>query len=187
MVAGAFRFRIHAVELDPEAAAGLNNLGVALQDLGQLEEAEKTLRRALKLEPEYVEALSNLGAVFYEQGLTLIESNKFNRGKLREAYKTLGRALEIDPNFEPAMRRLKQLEDALGEMVVHVDAAALKLDDEVPVKGGTVRCTIVRDMGDGKWLVQLLSPTLQRAWVVSRDAIVRTKEAAVTYEAPARV
>jgi len=50
-----------AVELDPADADGWNNLGNALLDIGQLDEAREVLQRALELDPAQMLARLNLG------------------------------------------------------------------------------------------------------------------------------
>ena len=43
-----------------------NNLGVALLDLDQFDEAVKSYKAALELKPDYVEAVNNLGIAFFK-------------------------------------------------------------------------------------------------------------------------
>jgi Flp pilus assembly protein TadD len=59
-LAGAIEERRRAVALDPDDAAGRNNLGALLAQAGRLEEAVTQFRAALALEPGNAEAQSNL-------------------------------------------------------------------------------------------------------------------------------
>ena len=45
-----------------------NNLGVPLKELGRLDEAEVSYRKAIELKPDYAEAHSNLGNTLKEHG-----------------------------------------------------------------------------------------------------------------------
>ena len=44
------------------------NLGALLQELGKLEKAEISCRKAISLKPNYAEAHHNLGVVLYSKG-----------------------------------------------------------------------------------------------------------------------
>lgn len=71
--------------LDPKLVSAHQNLGVALEELGRLEEAEAAYRDALRLDPEYVAALHSLGELL-------------QRGdRLEEARQCLQGALSINP------------------------------------------------------------------------------------------
>jgi Flp pilus assembly protein TadD len=57
-----------AIELRPDFAEALNNLGVMRQVDGRLEEATELYRKALTIKPEYAEAHNNLGVMLQAQG-----------------------------------------------------------------------------------------------------------------------
>ena len=80
-----------ATELLPDDAEAPNNLGLALKNLGQLDNAVASFRRALQIKADYAEAHCNLGAALRELG------------QLEDAVASFGRALEIQPDF-PAAR-----------------------------------------------------------------------------------
>ena len=67
-----------------------NNLGSALLERGEREQAKTHLEQALKLHPDYVEAHSNLGALLTQEGRAV------------EAMFHLRRAVLLDPNFAEA-------------------------------------------------------------------------------------
>ena len=46
----------------------LSNYGVILKDLGNLKEAELSMRKAIELNPDYAESHSNLGSILIELG-----------------------------------------------------------------------------------------------------------------------
>jgi len=96
-----------------------NNLGLALQELGQSDEAETCYRRAIELQPGLVEASANLGDLLshqqrlaeavraYEQALVLkpavaalwqnLGLCQHRMGALAQAQASLERAAELDP------------------------------------------------------------------------------------------
>ena len=65
-----------------------SNYGVILKDLGKLQEAELSYRKAIKLNPKYANGHANLGGILSEVG------------KLEEAEKSIYNALELDPENE---------------------------------------------------------------------------------------
>ena len=71
----------------PDYAEAHNNLGNALQDQGNLDEAVACYRRALELKPDYAEAHSNLGIALQDQG------------RLDEAIACYRRAMELKPDL----------------------------------------------------------------------------------------
>ncbi len=74
------------LEIKPDYAAPLNNLGILLKDSKRLPEAEAAYRRALEIKPDYAEVHNNLG--------NLLKDSK----RLPEAEAAYRRALEIKPN-----------------------------------------------------------------------------------------
>jgi protein O-mannosyl-transferase len=86
------------------------NLGLALKNQGQLDEAITHYRRAISIWPDYVEAHYNLGGAYAEEG------------KIGEAVAEYRRAIEIRPddadshnNYGSALRQMKRLDEAEGE------------------------------------------------------------------------
>ena len=57
-----------SVELGPLDAEAHNNLGITLEILDRLEEAEVSYRQAIKLKPDLVEAHNNLGITLKKLG-----------------------------------------------------------------------------------------------------------------------
>ena len=57
-----------AIGVDRMFAAGHNNLGLALRELGLIAGAEESQRRALALNPAFAVSLNNLGNVLRAQG-----------------------------------------------------------------------------------------------------------------------
>ncbi len=96
-----------ASELLPDDAEVHNNLGLIFQELGQLNEAEASYRRALQAKPDYTAAHYNLGNTL--TGL----------GRLNEAEASYRRVLQIKPddadahyNLGNALRELGRLNEA---------------------------------------------------------------------------
>jgi tetratricopeptide (TPR) repeat protein len=86
------------------------NLGLALKNQGQLDEAIAHYRRAVNIWPDYVEAHYNLGGAYIE------------KGNIDEALAEYRRAIEIRPldadshnNYGSALRGLNQFDQAENE------------------------------------------------------------------------
>ncbi len=69
----------------PDSGVALTNLGVALGDAGEPQEAVRRYREAIQLQPDQAEAHSNLGVTYLKQG-------QWDR-----AAEPLRKALELDP------------------------------------------------------------------------------------------
>ena len=74
-----------ALELDPNAAAAISNLGAALDGAGRPEEAARQFARALEIDPDNVRAHTNIG-------IALARSKRYE-----EAARHFERALELRP------------------------------------------------------------------------------------------
>ena len=68
-----------------------------MKNLGQLQEAEKSTRKAIELNPDYAEAHSNLGTILK------------NLGQLQEAEKSTIKAIELNPDLASAYFSLSTL------------------------------------------------------------------------------
>ncbi|MGA7749249.1 MAG: tetratricopeptide repeat protein, partial [Gallionella sp.] len=94
-------------------------MGVALKELGQLDNAIASFQTALKINPNLAEAHTNLGNILadiYNTGNVLL-----NNGKPDEAVESFRRALEIEPNLAEAHSNLGV---ALQELGQHENAVA---------------------------------------------------------------
>jgi protein O-GlcNAc transferase len=143
-----------AAQLLAQDAEVHSNLGIALQDIGQLDAALASHRRALQLDADYAVAHSNLGNVLkdlgqldkavasYRRALELKPDYAEGHNNLGSALKDLGqpgeavasyrRALELKPDYAEAhsnlgnaLRELGQLDAALAS---HRRALQLKPD-----------------------------------------------------------
>ena len=81
-----------------------SNYGVILKDLGKLQEAESSTRKAIELNPDFAEAHYNLGRIFKDLD------------KIQEAENSYRKALEINPNFAEANSNLGNILKDLGEL-----------------------------------------------------------------------
>ncbi len=79
------------VDLNPRHVEALNNLGLALISLKQVEQAEKYYRQALALKPDYAQAWNNLGGVLD------------SKGELNESLQCYQKALANQPNYVEAL------------------------------------------------------------------------------------
>lgn len=95
--ADAARYWQRLGELAPDYAQAWNGLGVALQRLGAVTEAEAAWRRALALLPDDANLHTNLGLLLEE------------RGALAEAEQHQRRAVALDPDSAPILTNLGDL------------------------------------------------------------------------------
>jgi len=98
------------VQKAPQKARGYNNLGNAMLKRGELGEAMKHYREALRVKPTFVEAHYNLGTVMLK------------RGELGEAMKHYREALRINPAYVDAHSNLGTVmlkRGELGEAMIH--------------------------------------------------------------------
>ena len=87
--AAAAEFR-KAIRLQPDYAVSHNNLGLALQRQGKLDEAIAEYRTAIRLQPDYADAHLGIGEILEFQG------------KLDEAIVEYRTALQLRPDFADA-------------------------------------------------------------------------------------
>ena len=85
-----------AIRLAPGAAAWCN-LGVALQAVGEVQQAETAFGQAIALQPNYLEAQNGLGAVYEKQE------------RAQAAIQAYQQALAIQPDYLPALSNLGNL------------------------------------------------------------------------------
>ena len=109
-----------ALAIKPNFAEVHNNLGIALQDLGKLEDALASYHKALDLKPDFAEAHNNLGNAWKDLG------------RLEEAVASYRKALDLKPDYAEAynnlgavLRDLGKLEEAVAS---HQKALGLKPD-----------------------------------------------------------
>ncbi len=93
-----------AIELDPDSATALNDLGYMWAEAGQnLDQALKLIERAVELEPDSSAVADSLGWVYFQQG------------RYEEALRQLERAVDLGP--------------PVAEIFDHLGDAHLKLGD----------------------------------------------------------
>jgi tetratricopeptide (TPR) repeat protein len=83
-----------AAALRPHSPGTQLNLGLALAEKGDVDDAIRCFRRAIELDPRYPLGHSNLGIALKE------------RGHVEEAMRCYHTALELDPRFAPALTSL---------------------------------------------------------------------------------
>ena len=93
-----------AIAVKPDAAAYHSNLGLALKDLGRLEDAAASFRKASELDPKSPEPHNNLGIVFTALG------------NWEEALACSSKALELDPDFADAHANIGQVNRQQGRL-----------------------------------------------------------------------
>jgi len=129
--------------LRPDYTEAHSNLGITLQELGRLEEAEASLRQAIALKPDFPEAHNNLGNTLrdfgrledaeasYREAIALksdyayAHSNLGNTlqelGRLEEAEASYRKAIALEPDYAEAYNNLGT---TLQELVRLKDAEA---------------------------------------------------------------
>ena len=102
----------------PANAVAHINLGVALKDKGQLDEAIACSKKAIELDPKFATAHSNLG----------IAPN--DKGRLDEAIACHRKAIELDPKYAPAHTNLGNVMWAKGQLdeAIACHRKAIELD-----------------------------------------------------------
>jgi predicted O-linked N-acetylglucosamine transferase (SPINDLY family) len=120
MLADAVELYRQIADASPDQFVALSNRGVALEQLGRLDEALASIDAALAIKPDYADA-------FYNRGIVLLRIKRFE-----EALASCDRALVIQPRYAEAlsnrgiaMMELNRLDGALASF----DAAlAIKPD-----------------------------------------------------------
>lgn len=79
-----------AVTLEPRAAVGHYNLGIALQQTGEFESAEMSFRETVRLQPDFAEAHHDLGNALQAQG------------QVDNAIASYRSAISLQPRLAPA-------------------------------------------------------------------------------------
>lgn len=87
-------FSEHALRINPNSFASLNNLGLALADQGKVADAIRLFERALRIEPESALAHLNLANALVRQG------------KLDEGIQNYREAIRLVPNYARAHTNL---------------------------------------------------------------------------------
>ena len=80
------------------------NYGIILKNLGKLQEAEISLRKAIKIKPYYAKAYYNLGNILIDLW------------KLQEAEVSLRKAIDIKPDYAEAYYNLGNILRILGKL-----------------------------------------------------------------------
>jgi len=104
------------VKKSPNLARPWNNLGLALQRQGEVNQAIDIYNRSLLLDPAYVEAYNNLASALIEIG------------EFRQTIPLLEKALQINPVFRQTYNNIAFVYHQLGEpdLAIHYCRAALE-------------------------------------------------------------
>ncbi len=98
-----------ALILKPDHAMAYNNLGTALQELGQLERAEECYHRACLLKPDDPKSHSNIAGIYREQG-------KYDQAirSYRQAIRNSPDCAELHCNLGALFQKMGRIGDAIG-------------------------------------------------------------------------
>mgnify|MGYP001444998034 CR=1 FL=1 len=128
----------NSIEKAPGSARAHNNLGVALESVGKLDEAMFHYRETLRLDPGYVAAYYNLGSVlklrdkisqaipYYRQAVLLKPDDAVMRMGLADAYLVQGRYEEARTEYLQALR----LEPGNREAATKLQGTMWKLNSQ---------------------------------------------------------
>jgi protein O-GlcNAc transferase len=113
-----------------------NNLGLALQALGQLDAAIVTYHEAIRLKPNYAEAFNNLGLALQALGQLEVAVSAYHKAlefkpDFAGAYNNLGSALEAQDQFALAIgayRQAIELKPDLAEAYNNIGGILFKQD-----------------------------------------------------------
>ncbi len=113
-----------------------SNYGVILKDLGKLQDAELSTRKAIELNPNFADAHSNLGSILKDLG------------KLQDAELSTRKAIELNPNFAMAHNNLGSILRDLGKL----QEAELSTRKAIEIKpdyaeAHSILGNILRDLG----------------------------------------
>ena len=111
-----------SVQLDPQDAEAYYNLGIVMQELGRLDEAEAIYKKAITLKPDH-KTHNNLGIVMQELG------------RLDEAEAIYKKAITLKPDFSQAIKNKwlllfsqKRFEEALLDADLCISKGSRQLD-----------------------------------------------------------
>jgi Tfp pilus assembly protein PilF len=180
-----------AVAKSPAKARPHVNLGLALQNAGRLDEAERHYRRALEIHPDYPFALNNLGNILRRRGqaeeaerlfLAALEDRPWrpspwinlgnlamDRGELATAESRYREALQLRPTAVEARYNLAKVMERQGRAGEAVEeyARAVDLRPDEPLFLNDLGCARLA-AGDPAGAEQDLRQALRRkSWEVS--------------------
>lgn len=102
-----------ALEIDPEFAIALNNLGLVYYERNQCDRAVEKFNLAIKYDPTYPKPINNLGAVFYKaqdysKAIEYFENSLKIKPDYTRAFLNIGRAYYYMGDFQKSLSALQQ-------------------------------------------------------------------------------
>lgn len=108
----------------PDNVRALNNLGIAYENAGRVDEAIHAYAQAIELAPQFGQALTNYGWILVTKGLgssdTEAPTQAPNAELIKQGIDFLARALETEPdnfffasNYGSALKKLQRFDEAL--------------------------------------------------------------------------
>lgn len=146
----AIRIYRELLEIQPEFVEIINNLGLSLRSVGELEEAAKEFEKAIRINPEYAIAYANMA-------LALTDLERFE-----EAIVYLKDSCRIDPEYALAWRNMGSLLIQLGrkdEAVENLETA-IRLQPEYAVS--YIDLIMVKKFKKGDPLIEQMRSILSR-------------------------
>jgi tetratricopeptide (TPR) repeat protein len=99
-----------AIKIRPDYADAYYNMGISLQDQGNLGEAIDSYKQAIKIKPDYAEAYSNMGNAFKD------------KGELEAAIDSYKQAIKIKPDYADAYFNMGTALKDKGELDAAIDS-----------------------------------------------------------------
>ena len=118
----ALHATLKVLEIDPDNADALSNLGSIYNELGNLDQALSSTLKSLKLKPHNPDALSNLGSIYKDLG------------NLDQALSSTLKSLELNPDNSTAQMNLGSIYKDLGNLDQALSSTlkSLKLKNDNP-------------------------------------------------------
>ncbi|MFH1572281.1 MAG: tetratricopeptide repeat protein [Gemmatimonadota bacterium] len=105
-----------ALEVRPNHYQAHGNLGVAYQDMGQLDLARQEYTRALTLDPRDYSTLGNMGGLLLQLSGVASQAGVDGGQLLRQARSYFQQSLSLNPSYEPAQRGAAEAEQRLRQL-----------------------------------------------------------------------
>ncbi len=121
-------YTLKAIELKPDFAEALSNLGVIFTNLGKLKEAELYTLKAIELKPDFAEALSNLSNILLDLGkfkellvlsTTIIKSRSINKGFKSLALLRITITYLLKKDFSESLLYLQKTNDLINQDAIN--------------------------------------------------------------------
>jgi len=128
----------------PQKARPLNNLGLAWEELGRREEAEKVYRQALDSSPDNIEVKVNLGALLGKanrtgEALKILKEAIEIKPELMSSYVNLGNVYLVRKEYQEAEERFQFLTTQRQDLLDSIRDTAQAIEEILRLGGNVLR------------------------------------------------